>query len=235
MALVSGANRGIGAEMRASARRRPRLRRACRRPRPGQGRGPRRRLWRSSWTSATTTASQLHSDASSRTRAAWTCWSTTPASAATTRTPLPSSTSTTRAAPWRPTCSAPGGSPRRRCRCCATATIPESSTSPAARASSTTCRGAHPAYRISKSGLNALTRILAAEEGRRQGQLALPRLGPHRYGRQRRPPLGRGRRRHRCLAGDGPGRRQRRLLPGPQADSVVSRLAALFGVSEDAR
>ncbi len=84
--------------------------------------------------------------------------------------------------------------------------------------------GGYAAYRLSKAALNALTRTLAADEAgsASPGQRRLPGLGAHRHGRAGRAALGRGGRRHRCLAGDAVRRRaDRRVLPRPQTDSLV--------------
>ena len=84
--------------------------------------------------------------------------------------------------------------------------------------------GGLPAYRISKAGLNALTRIFASElEGSRdQGQRGVSGLGAHRHGRGGRRALGRGRRGDDRLARDAAGRRpERRPVPRPQADPMV--------------
>ena len=83
-------------------------------------------------------------------------------------------------------------------------------------------QGGYPAYRISKSGAQRADQDPGGRGARRSHQRPLPGLGPHRHGRQRRLPLGGGGRRHRGLAGDGPGRRQRRFLQGPQADPLVA-------------
>ena len=50
-----------------------------------------------------------------------------------------------------------------------------------------------PAYSVSKAALNALTRVLAAELRREANprELRVPRLGGHRHGRRRRTPRGR--------------------------------------------
>ena len=50
--------------------------------------------------------------------------------------------------------------------------------------------GGTPAYRVSKTALNALTRMLAAELPRGPGELGLSGLGRHRHGRRRRAPGG---------------------------------------------
>ncbi len=82
--------------------------------------------------------------------------------------------------------------------------------------------GGRAAYRVSKAALNALTRTLAWDEERRQGQRDVPGLGPDRHGRRRGPQIGRGWRRHRRLAGDSAGRwADRGLLPRPQANTLV--------------
>jgi NAD(P)-dependent dehydrogenase (short-subunit alcohol dehydrogenase family) len=82
-----------------------------------------------------------------------------------------------------------------------------------------------PAYNVSKAGLNALTRMLAADLRRDRilVNAVCPRLGRHRHGRPRRPSRRRRRRRH--PVGRRPARRrpQRRLLPRrPPAALVAS-------------
>ena len=84
----------------------------------------------------------------------------------------------------------------------------------------------NPAYRVSKTALNALTRIFApgAARERRARELGLPRLGQNRHGRPRRTAQSRGGRRDDRLGGDAPRRRpDRRLLPLQAADPLVSR------------
>ena len=77
--------------------------------------------------------------------------------------------------------------------------------------------GWSPGYRVSKAALNAMTRILSAElaDAGREGQLGLPGLREHRHGRPvRREEAGGGRRSGDRVAGDAAGRRpDRRLLP----------------------
>ena len=82
-------------------------------------------------------------------------------------------------------------------------------------------QGGYPAYRISKSGLNALTRILAAEERRVRSTRSAPAgsaptwAAAARPARWRRAPT----RRLACTDPRGP---QRRLLQRPQADPLVA-------------
>ena len=85
--------------------------------------------------------------------------------------------------------------------------------------------GGYPGYRISKTALNALTRVLSNEEGA-NGLLVnsmCPGLGAHRHGRAERHPLRGGGGRHGGLARD-PARRRpnRRLLPQSRADPLVT-------------
>jgi NAD(P)-dependent dehydrogenase (short-subunit alcohol dehydrogenase family) len=85
--------------------------------------------------------------------------------------------------------------------------------------------GGSPGYRISKTALNALTRILSVELAGcgRAGERPLPRLGAHRHGRSRGHPHARTGGRHGDLAGHAARQRAyRRLLPRSQCDPVVA-------------
>ena len=82
--------------------------------------------------------------------------------------------------------------------------------------------GGRAAYRVSKAALNALTTHARLGRGRCQGQRDVPGMGPHRHGRLRGDEVGRGGRGHRRLAGDASGRWPNRwLLPQPRANTVV--------------
>ena len=85
-----------------------------------------------------------------------------------------------------------------------------------------------PAYRMSKAALNALTRLTAAELGprRHQDQRHVPRLGEDRHGRPQRDAHGGEGRGDGGLAGDAArGRPHGRLLPRHEADTLVSAAA----------
>ncbi len=82
--------------------------------------------------------------------------------------------------------------------------------------------GGRAAYRLSKAALNALTRTLASDQPGIKVNTHVPGMGQDRHGWQRGFEIGRGWRRHRRLAGDAAGRRaDRRLLPRPQANTLV--------------
>ena len=80
-----------------------------------------------------------------------------------------------------------------------------------------------PAYSMSKTALNAFTRILAQPiEAGRAGERGRSRMGPHRHGRSVGAPLTSGRRRHNRLAGHAAGRWPiGRILPRSARDRMV--------------
>ena len=83
--------------------------------------------------------------------------------------------------------------------------------------------GGHAAYRISKTALNAVTAILAAELRGAIAAFRLPRMGQDRYGRrQRRPRRCRGRRHRRVARARRAGQAHRQIRARPQSHPVVT-------------